>query len=232
MKKKIIFKKGFSLIELILAFAILITLMILGFYVYQKVKIENAANNVISDLNAAVENYKSVYGTPGSNTTDVGLSDDTYLKFFDYMTKGIYQYKRVEAPFFDRYDFYVNKNSMVQFSISQGTIYSRYLSMTILVDQAVCEKIVPKLLASGNYMIFPNMNNINSSNDIKRFINKNSSGLGLMLEQGYNLETNYTTAELVDACSSSKVSSDVIKEYANYGINFPKLSYVDVMYVG
>lgn len=196
-------KQGFSLIELMLTFAILIVLMIGAFFIYKKVKVGNEVNSVISDLNIIYSNYKSISGQ--KNDMIVNGSDS---KVYDFLTNGIYEKKGLTLGS-GSIMIYTNKNSLVQFGYSPLSDNRSVLSMAFFVDQAACPSIVEKLLASGNYMVRANASDYSSAT----YASKNNPYVGIP-ESGVNLSTNYNSTDIIQSCNA-KISQQMAASLGN-----------------
>lgn len=211
-------KKGFSLIELMLTFAILVVLVIGAFITYKKVKVDNEANAIISDINIVTSNYKNI--ALSKNGSLLASDTDDYTGIFNFVTKDIYKTKTFSLAGSSS-SVYMNKNSMLQLVMSEG-----FFSGSLMIDKDACPKVVTKLLASGVYMI----NSDSLSGDSITYVSKNNSLLGT-LPAGLTYSTNYNSTDIIKVCSI-KMSSDIASALGDSANGISALSSIQFLYLG
>lgn len=192
--KNIKIKKGFSLIELILTFAMLITLILGIFFVYKKVKVDSDVREIITNLSIVTNNYKSL--TANKNTPMVSDNGETYSSsFYDYMVKDVY--KKLPQSIDGKNPAYVNKTGEVSLDYNKN-----YLDIVLIVNIDVCEKLATQLLSSGNYVV-----NANRPGWQDYYISKENpyyaNLVSNMKDAGFNYSDKYSVSDITKACHTN-----------------------------
>lgn len=79
-------RKGFSLLEILLVFAIASAIIVASFFAYKSVKSKMIASNVSSKLNIIIENYRTLLSGTAIATNKAFIIDDKILSFITKMS--------------------------------------------------------------------------------------------------------------------------------------------------
>lgn len=187
-------RKGFSLLEILLVFAIASAIIVASFFAYKSVQSKMIASNVSSKLNIIIENYRTLLSGTAIATNKAFIIDDKILSF---ITKDVAKK--------DGMTYSLGNETTISIGYSIGGI----MNISAIIPESTCIDIAMNMLNKG-YVVVPN-----SLNGSAKYYGRENSNTTTIINNAKIISGKVSDFTPSDIALSCKNDNDDYKSLAN-----------------
>lgn len=195
-------KSGFSLIELLLAFAIIMLIVVSAFFIYKNVKSKSEVNEIVTVLQNVSSNIKTLFGNAQRDAGGILAMTEAENDFVfkQDFPRGI-ESSPLGGDVYKRKNFFVMPTNQVL--LQNYTV----VSFGLVLPTSECPEVVSQLMATGNYIT-----------GVSAYYAKvGSQGENYLLKDGMKPITKFSPTVYQKICTENDISS-VLKNYSSISL--------------